>query len=91
MPSPGGTATNDLSQLFAVRCKTARSCWAVGEYQKGSGAILSQALHWNGKRWSLVATPQPGGHQPGEVSELFDVTCTTSASCWAVGGRSGPK
>ena len=85
VPSPGGTLINDLSQLFAVRCKTARSCWAVGEYQKGSGAILSEALRWNGKRWSLTSTPQPGGHHSGDVSELFDVTCTSSASCWAVG------
>ncbi len=85
VPSPGGTATNDLSQLFAVRCKTARSCWAVGEYQKGSGAIHSQALRWNGKRWSVVATPQTGGRHSGNVTELFDVTCTSTASCWAVG------
>jgi hypothetical protein len=85
VPSPGGTAVNHVSQLFAVRCLTARSCWAVGEYQNGNGAIFSQALRWNGTKWSVVATPQPGGHHSGDVTELFDVTCTSSANCWAVG------
>jgi hypothetical protein len=86
VPDPGGTASNDVSELFAVRCLTARSCWAVGEYQKGGGgAILSQALRWNGKRWSVVATPQSGGRRKGDATELFDVTCSSPASCWAVG------
>ncbi len=84
-PSPGGTATGDFSQLFAVRCRATHSCWAVGEYQKSGGAIHSQALRWNGTKWSVAATPQPGGHHSGDVTELFDVTCASSASCWAVG------
>ena len=86
VPSPGGTASDDVNGLFAVRCLTARSCWAVGEYQKGgAGPVLSQALRWNGKRWSVVATPQTGGRRKGDATELFDVTCTSSANCWAVG------
>jgi hypothetical protein len=86
VPNPGGTASNDVSELLAVRCLTGRNCWAVGEYQKGDGAaVSSQALRWNGKRWSVVATPQTGGRRKGDATELFDVACTSSASCWAVG------
>jgi len=92
VPNPGGTATDDVSELYAVRCQAARDCWAVGEYTKGS-ASANEALHWNGKKWSSVRTPAPGGSAKGNVNELFDSTCTSSANCWAVGdygNSSGP-
>lgn len=82
--SPGGKGTNHFSDLIAVRCISARDCWAVGYYTKG-GADFSQALHWNGKTWSKVSTPTPGGTLNGAVNQLFDVVCTSSSSCWADG------
>jgi hypothetical protein len=42
-------------------------------------------LHWNGKKWQLVSSPQPGGKHSGDQNKLFDVACTSAASCWAVG------
>ena len=83
-PNPGGSSAGGLSGLAGVRCLTAGNCWAVGEYAK-HGALLSETLHWNGKKWSHVATPATGGHHTGDVTELIDVTCTAAASCWAVG------
>ena len=90
VPNPGGTGSSASNTLYAVRCLTARNCWAVGEYQK-HGVVRGQALHWNGRGWHIVATPAAGGRHQRDVTELFDVTCTASASCWAVGdyGRSG--
>lgn len=85
VPSPGGTADGDSSHLYAVRCTSPRNCWAVGDYQRLEGARFSQALHWNGRTWSLVPTPQPGGTAGGSFSSLFDVVCWSAASCWAVG------
>jgi hypothetical protein len=82
--SPGG---KDSSQLLAVRCLTAADCWTVGYYSKGA-AEIGEALHWNGKKWSRVATPTPGGTLKGDVNELFDVVCATAANCWA-GGEYG--
>jgi hypothetical protein len=82
--NPGGMGTSHLSELFAVRCISARDCWTVGFYSHGS-ADLNQALHWNGRKWSLAATPTPGGILSGDVNQLFDVVCTSSASCWAGG------
>jgi hypothetical protein len=85
-PSPAGTASGDVSMLAAVRCAGARDCWAVGTYQRKLGAVFSQALHWTGRKWFRVAIPAaPGGSRPGDISELFDVVCTSSASCFAVG------
>jgi hypothetical protein len=84
VPSPGGTAPSDISELFSVRCIAAGNCWAVGEYT-ANGALLNQMLHWNGTRWSLAATPNPGGTGSGKVNQLFDVLCKTATNCWAVG------
>jgi hypothetical protein len=85
-PSPAGTASGDMSMLAAVRCAGARDCWAVGTYQRDLGAVFSQALHWTGSKWLSVAIPAaPGGTRPGDISELFDVVCTSSANCFAVG------
>ena len=83
-PSPGGSANGDTSELFGVRCTAARNCWAVGFYEQ-HGVQLDEALHWNGKSWSRVATPTPGGTLNGDFNELFDVVCTSPGSCWADG------
>ncbi len=85
VPSPAGSATGDVSLLFGVRCFAASDCWAVGVYQINGGADLDQALHWNGKKWSVVATPTPGGSLSGDINELFEVVCPSSANCWAAG------
>jgi hypothetical protein len=89
-PNPGGSASGDESGLFAVRCLTAKSCWAVGDSYRND-VTRNQALHWNGKRWSVVSTPDPGGSRPGLLSELTDVTCVSSANCWAVGDYGNPS
>jgi hypothetical protein len=87
VPSPGGNGPNHLSELFGVRCTSARYCWAVGYYSKGK-AELNEALHWNGRKWSAFATPTPGGTLEGDINQLFDVVCPATSSCWA-GGEYG--
>jgi hypothetical protein len=92
-PNPGGTGADSVSELSAVRCAATVNCWAVGDHS-GGGALLNEALHWNGKKWTAVPTPNPGGKGSGKISELEDSTCITSANCWAVGdfgsGTEGP-
>jgi hypothetical protein len=83
-PQPGGTAVHDISELSSVRCTSPANCWAVGSYGK-SGAALSQALHWNGSKWSQKTTPSPGGTLTNDFSELMDVSCTSAGNCWADG------
>jgi len=85
VPSPGSTAGGDFSELIGVRCSSLANCWAVGRFTSRDGASLSQALHWNGRRWSLVATPDPGGTSPAADNVLTGVSCPSSANCWAVG------
>jgi hypothetical protein len=84
-PNPGGTTGNDYNQLVSVRCVSARDCWAVGTYSNLAGALLNEALHWNGKKWLKVTMPNPAGTLSGHFNQLVDVTCISSANCWAVG------
>jgi hypothetical protein len=84
VPSPGGMASSDSSELFGIHCKKSTDCWAVGDYVHG-GADRNEALHWNGSKWSVVSTPAPGGTASGGVNELFDVWCTGASNCWAAG------
>jgi hypothetical protein len=83
-PQPGGRKHGDVSTLESVRCLTARDCWAVGYYLR-RGASLDEALHWNGRTWSQVPAPTPGGILSNDVNELNDVFCASHANCWAVG------
>jgi hypothetical protein len=85
VPSPAGKTGEDESDLFAVRCLNAKDCWAVGEYSRDRVTEFGQALHWNGRKWISVAVPRVGGSKKGDVTELFDSTCSSSVNCWAVG------
>jgi hypothetical protein len=91
VPSPAGTSAGAISELFAVRCLDAANCWAVGEDTRNDfGTTLTQALHWNGRKWSQVHTPNPAGTKANDNNELFDVTCASSANCWSVGDFGSP-
>jgi hypothetical protein len=83
-PDPGGTAGGDGSDLTGVRCTSRKNCWAAGAYG-AAGTAFGQALHWNGRRWSKVATPNPGGTPGSDLRVLVSVTCTVAANCWALG------
>jgi hypothetical protein len=85
-PDPGGTAANDASALGGVRCASASNCWAVGSYGAISPFLLrNEALHWNGTKWSLATTPDPGGTSTNDFNELASLSCPTATSCWAAG------
>ena len=78
-----GTGPGHHSSLTAVACTSARNCWAVGSYARGT-AQLNEALHWDGTSWSRIATPDPG--IPGSGAHMLDgVSCASRTSCWAVG------
>ena len=87
-PTPAGTVSGDFNNLLDVWCTSTSSCWAVGEYGEFGGPgeiIFNQALHWNGKKWSYVITPNPGGTAENSASALDAVRCTSATNCWAVG------
>jgi hypothetical protein len=85
VPNPAGTSAQKMNELTAVRCLTAKDCWAVGTTSKNDATTLAEALHWNGKRWASVPTPKSGGSAAFDMTELTDSTCVSAKNCWAVG------
>jgi hypothetical protein len=87
VPNPAGSSADDANVLDSVRCTSASNCWAVGAY--GSLDVpettLTLALHWTGKKWAKVTTPNPGGTAPGDLNELIGLSCTSASNCWATG------
>ena len=80
LPSPNrGTSGDDLS---SVSCSSADACMAVGAAGHGSGPPSTLAESWDGSRWSVVPSPDPGT----SGDSLDGVSCVSRDACMAVGG-----
>jgi hypothetical protein len=89
VPNPDGTDPGSVSGLLGVTCASASDCWAVGSFGgMGIGSGRNQALHWNGKKWKVVSTPNPAGTAKMDTNTLNGARCTSPANCWAVGDTS---
>lgn len=64
---------------YGITCTWAKDCLTVG--MRGSGATVAE--HWNGKKWSVLATKRLG--------LLGSVTCPATGNCSAVGEAGGGK
>jgi hypothetical protein len=65
--------------LAALACPSSTDCWAGGP--NGDNHLL----HWDGITWTAVSI--------GPVNSPFveSITCSSPASCWAVGSYYGPQ
>jgi len=54
----------------------------------GLSTPVALAEHWDGTTWAIQPTPNRVG---AAASGLFNVACTSSRSCMAVGGTSSPN
>ena len=72
--------TERSGDLLGVSCSSATNCIAVGQTDLSAGHAPTLTVRWNGKRWSVVASPNPA------ESFLLGVSCTSAASCIATGG-----
>ena len=79
--TPKGAIQTGLS---SVSCRSAASCYAVGSSSTAS-ATTTLVEHWNGAKWSIVASANPGGTSG---SNLNAVSCPSNTSCTAVGDYS---
>ena len=80
-PAPGGQNT----ALSGVACRSAANCVAVGAYTRNtSGGPTSAPLAetWNGRKWTQVRPPVPGG---SILSGLDAVSCPATSRCVATG------
>ena len=78
-PNPSGA----LGSAFdGVSCASAKVCSAVGSDLAGETVEVTLGEGWNGKSWSIQATPNPTGAQE---NGLLSVSCTSAAACTVVG------
>ena len=68
--------------LSGVSCVSAGGCIAVGDTKNGAGTKVTLAERWNGRRWSVQATPNPAG---ALSADLYGVSCVSADACTAVG------
>jgi hypothetical protein len=79
----GGPFGLQVRRVFAV---SATDIWAVGYYTDTQNREQTLTMHWNGARWRLVASPNPGG--PQRDNELQGVGGLADGHVWAVGSIS---
>ena len=79
--SPNVEGTN-VNQLNHVRAVSPDNVWAVGYSGVLSVHYSTLALHWNGKTWKIVHTPNPPG---SPNSDLSDVAAISATNIWASG------
>ena len=82
MATPNVKPNQLINALDSVTVLSPTSAWAVGVAQNVFSVFEGTAIemHWNGRSWSMMASPAPGGN-----SGLFDVQATSAVSPWAVG------
>lgn len=78
-----GTNNN---QLFGAAAVSANNAWSVGYYQADTCVCDQRTLgeHWNGRRWTIVSTPNPAT-QSGDYDVLEGTAAVSSSDVWAVG------
>lgn len=77
-----GTVTNVLNDVAAI---SVNDVWAVGSYRSTTiSAEQTLTMHWDGTRWRIVPSPNPGAAQ----NFLKGVVAISSDNVWAVGYHS---
>src|SRR5437868_1606137 len=77
--SPNATPGNN--ELHGVASVSTNDVWAVGTSFNASGVEQTFIEHWNGKQWSIVASPSPST----QTNFLLGVTTVSTNDVWAVG------
>jgi hypothetical protein len=80
VPQPGvnGTYFNSVTAI------SPNDVWAVGYYLDVNYIETSLTEHWDGTEWTVVSSPNPGGH-----AEVNAVAAVSSTDVWAVGFGGG--
>ena len=73
--------------LYSAAAVSAADVWAVGEQQRGDGTFGTLIEHWDGTRWSVVPSPDPGS----SGNHLYGVAAAGPGDVWAVGQQDGRR
>jgi len=81
-PNPGTGTTSD--SLNAITVISKNDAWAVGDVINANKVYWSTLiLHWNGKSWKTVPSPNPGG--PFATNALTAISAVSATNIWAAG------
>jgi hypothetical protein len=80
VPTPHAVPSN-FSQLTSVSAVSSDDLWAVGFYWNSAGASRTLILHWNGKQWLRVPSPNVSWRDDA----LNGVDALSPTQAWAVG------
>jgi hypothetical protein len=70
--------------LNAVTAISPDNIWAVGEWGDRTTDLEGPLiLHWNGKKWTRVAAPEPT--EPSQSTSLTSVSAASATNIWAGG------
>jgi hypothetical protein len=81
VPSPDRPSGGSF--LNAVAALSDSDAWAVGLSRSPGGPARTLVMHWDGRRWAIIASPNAG---PGDNS-LVSVAAASERDVWAVGYR----
>ncbi len=80
-PSPNPSGSQG-TEIMSVSCFSSARCTAAGYYFPAGGAVPPYAMRWTGAGWEGQLPPGLAG---SSVTPLFGVSCSSAASCIAVG------
>jgi hypothetical protein len=86
-PDVGGHGNSN--SLWGVAAVSRSNVWAVGSYRTAGQFRHTLIVHWNGRSWRRVASPNPPTPGPPGWA-LAGVGAAGSSCAWAVGWGSGP-
>jgi hypothetical protein len=78
VPSPNHQ--NADHYVYGVAAVAPDDVWAVGRYEPLGGGSPTLVLHWDGKSWSIVPSPNPATY-----NGLYAVAAASATDVWAVG------
>ena len=84
-PSPLKLHSDDENWLTSLAAVSSNDVWAMGVARDPDFGIRDRpfSLHWDGARWTLFRTPDPGGAT--EDTDLEGAVAFASDDVWAVG------
>jgi hypothetical protein len=82
-PQPG--ALRDM--LFSASALSPSNVWVAGDKEGTDGRFETLVEHWNGSRWSVTPTPNPGT----TGNHLYGISAVASDDVWAVGQKLGSR
>jgi hypothetical protein len=86
MPIPGDS--NSRAVLVGIAAISANDIWAVGYYQADDKGEFTLTLHWDGKEWSVVPSPNITPKEGPPMNSLLSVSAVSTNDIWAVGASS---